>query len=346
MTDIGSIYESRLRSPLYNTSYPISPWDWAAYRGAGPLCFDREKELSFYIPFCSQLCSFCEYTRMICPGEELHRRYISTVKSDVEAFVARYGDGFRLKGFDIGGGTPTVLSNGCFHELMEIFKYVVDRVETTEDFEPSIETTFETITPEKARMIAAAGIRRVSLGMQSSSCHVLKQNHRAAVQTERMKEAIDLLHRNGIRKVNLDLMYGLRGQKKEHLQQDLVWLEALQPEQVTLYELRTNMIQENPHLCAEELFEEYQYLYDGLIGLGYYGRFGQNTFTRSPDDMGVSSYLRCRMLDGVAYKGFGISAQSMCGEGIAYNVGKSSTELKSLIERSSYEEEFTYHLPP
>ena len=51
------------------------------------------------------------------------------------------------------------------------------------------------------------------------------------------------------------------------------------------------------------------------------------------------------MLHGVSYKGFGLSAQSMSFEGVSYNVGKSSHNLKELILLDSYHEEFTYILP-
>lgn len=103
----------------------------------------------------------------------------------------------------------------------------------------------------------------------------------------------------------------MKGQTAESLRHDAETLAFLNPEQITLYELRTNMIKEESHLSKQELFYFYSYLYNKLISMGYSARFGQNTFSKSPTDMGVSSYLRSRMLEGVAYKGFGISAQSM-----------------------------------
>jgi oxygen-independent coproporphyrinogen-3 oxidase len=52
------------------------------------------------------------------------------------------------------------------------------------------------------------------------------------------------------------------------------------------------------------------------------------------------------MIDGTPYKGFGLSAQSMSRDGVAYNIGKNSANLKSLINNKTYGEEYTYHLPP
>ena len=80
--------------------------------------------------------------------------------------------------------------------------------------------------------------------------------------------------------------------------------------------------------------------------MGYKARFGQNTFSLDAADEGVSSYLRERMLNGAAYKGFGMSAQSMSSEGIAYNVGKLAVTPQNALNKEGYPEQFTYLLPP
>jgi oxygen-independent coproporphyrinogen-3 oxidase len=157
---------------------------------------------------------------------------------------------------------------------------------------------------------------------------------------------MQMLYSIGINKINLDLMYGLKGQSIDTLLFDIQTIAALNPEQVTLYELRTNMTGEENHWDKEALFNGYSSLYQQLISLGYNARFGQNTFSKDEADQGVSSYLRHRMIDGTAYKGFGLSAQSMSREGVAYNIGKNSAALKSLINSDSYCEEYTYNLPP
>lgn len=345
--DIQAIYEKRKDNPVYNTSYPLSPADWARYRSDTPLSFADEKNLSFYIhiPFCKHLCSFCEYTRMKCPGTEMQLKYVSTIGNDIQAFIRSHPD-ITLLGFDIGGGTPTALSEAAFLQLMTIFKHTVSVLQLHNDFEPSIEATFDTISATKARQAREAGIKRISLGVQSADQDVLRKNHRHNANTKKMKDVICMLHSEGIEKVNLDMMYGLRGQTVETLNTDLQLIGELQPEQVTVYELRTNMIHENCHMNKNELYQAYSLIYNGLTSMGYRSRWGSNTFSLNEDDYGVSSYLRYRMLHGAAYKGFGIAAQSMCREGVAYNVGKSHSNIKELLDRESFSEEFTYRLPP
>jgi oxygen-independent coproporphyrinogen-3 oxidase len=345
--DLQEVFETRKNDARWNTSYPLKPEDWAKYRTSVPLSFADEHVLSFYIhiPFCRHLCAFCEYSRMLCPNEDLQHQYLTVVKEDIDNFIAAH-PGITLNGFDIGGGTPTALSDDNFAYLMQIYSDAIRRLHLSKDFEPSIEGTFATVNETKARLIAEAGIKRMSFGIQSTCKNVLTQNHRPGVNIETLKQTMQMLYRAGINKINLDLMYGLKGQSIDTLKYDIQTIAALNPEQVTLYELRTNMTGEENHWDKEALFNGYSYLYQQLIFLGYKARFGQNTFSKDATDQGVSSYLRHRMIDGTAYKGFGLSAQSMSRDGVAYNIGKNSANLKSLINNTTYGEEYTYHLPP
>jgi oxygen-independent coproporphyrinogen-3 oxidase len=161
-----------------------------------------------------------------------------------------------------------------------------------------------------------------------------------------MRKWIDIAWNLGIEKINLDLMYGLQNQTMDTIDSDLSVVKELNTQQVTLYELRTNMIHQKDIPNKAELYEQYCRFYDGLISLGYSARFGQNTFSKDSSDQGVSSYLRSRMLHGVPYKGFGISAQSMTSKGVSYNIGKQPTTVRKSLTNDSFKEEFTYNLPP
>lgn len=347
-SDVERLLESRKNNPLFNTSYPLFPEDWKKYNTNGELPFDVHKPLAFYIhiPFCQHICSFCEYTRICLPDEDMQRLYVKALLSDIENFITKYPN-ITLYGLDIGGGTPTALCHSAFELLMNVFVTIRSRLKTTSDFEPSIEATFSTLTYEKIASIAKAGISRISLGIQSSVKSVMKPLHRLNSEVEEMNKTLEEINAAGIKKVNLDLMYGLPGQTTETIKEDLATIKVLSPEQVTVYEFRTNQVSKDFVTNAEECYRQYCHLYDGLNQLGYIGKFGQNTFSRSCDDMGVSSYLRHRMLDGWQYKGFGISAQSMSKYGLSYNTGKNvSGILKIIANDDSFESSEHYNLPP
>lgn len=343
---VAEIYEQRKNDPRWNTSYPLSPDDWTNFRVSGCLPFNQERDLSFYIhiPFCKHLCSFCEYTRMKCPDEELQRKYIQSVGDDINKFISNNNE-FTLHGFDIGGGTPFALSNKNFAFLLDVFDSSVSALSLFDDFEPSIEATFDTLTSSKLERVVDSGIYRLSLGVQSSNETLLRHHNRQNICKEKMAELLDKAWSIGIKKINLDFMYGLNGQTEESIEKDLCLISFLAPQQVTLYELRTNMISSKHIPHKDELYILYSRYYNGLLKLGYYSRFGQNTFSKDPNDFGVSSYLRKRMIDGMSYKGFGVSAQSMSKAGISYNMGKGESMLKKFISKESYPEEYTYLLP-
>ena len=345
MESIKELYERLKENDMLNTSYPLHVKDWEAFRVPEGLSFTQEDSLAFYIhiPFCRQLCSFCEYCRMPLPSPEKQKRYLTAVENDINHFLSKYKD-FSLYGFDMGGGTPTSLGETCFDLLLNIYDRTVQRLHLTADFEPSIEATFQTLSINKIRRIVESGIKRVSLGVQTTDAKLLNRNHRCPNQIKEMQYWIDVMHSLGIKKINLDIMYGLVGQNEKSIIEDISILQTLHPEQITFYELRTNMIGGNA-LEKHQRYRLYSLLWEGVHNMGYIGRFGQNTFSLNDSDFGTSSYLRHRMIDGSSYKGFGMSAQSMSQSGISYNIGKLSKHTSQYMERDSYIEEYTYALP-
>jgi len=343
---ISELFESRKNNPNWNTSYPLNPLDWAPYRVPGALPFRKDERLSFYvhIPFCKQLCSFCEYTRMVCPNEEAQMHYLKAIESDIEIFKLEHPD-IILLGFDIGGGTPTSLSEVAFASLMEIYQKAVKGLPISTDYEPSIEGTFNTLSIPKLEAIAKSGFARLSLGVQSSSCEVLRRHHRNGNDESKMLFWIQAASSMGIRKVNLDFMYGLNGQDISSIDRDLEIISRLRPQQITLYEMRDNIVRSGKHSSKEDLYLQYSQYYKGLESLGYMSRFGQNTFSTDPDDLGLSSYLRSRMINRASHKGFGLSAQSMSVSGLSYNVGKLDEHPETFLNEDAFSERYTYILP-
>lgn len=344
----------RIEQDAYSTAYPWRQQDWAQFLNPGPLKFKKYGRISFYIhiPFCKNLCSFCEYTRCLLPDENTQRNYLRILEGDINRFLTIYS-GITLEGFDIGGGTPTALSDDNFAYLMQIYKGVVGRVHLSEDFEPSIETSIQTISPRKISMIRDAGINRISAGIQS----LYFSRDKEAIgwqypQADEIIRRINDIRGGGDFKLNLDFMYGFKFQgTHQSMTQDQEAILQLNPNQVTLYELRTNQLAGVVGSSSDRRTDTYNRWYDMLEQLGYRGKYGQNTFSTDPSDFGVSSYIRQRMLNGGDYKGFGISAQSMAGGNVEYNKGKNANDILSLIPsefqtvNASFEATEHYDLP-
>lgn len=333
----------------FNTSYPLRPQDWARYRTDVPLSFADEDRLSFYIhiPFCKSLCRFCEYVKYPIPDEPTQVRYLEIVDRDIANFINTLPQTAILKGFDIGGGTPTALSHKALSRLLLIMNDHADMLGVSSDFVGSIEASFSTTDKEKIELIARYGryIKRISFGLQNVSEKWLNSQNRTNGSRHQIVETIEDCRKAGIRIVNLDLIYGFAGQRLEDFKSTIEFLFQIMPEHLTLYELRCNMLNDKSHASAEDCFEQYSYLYEAITSLGYTGYFGCNTFSLIGDD-GVSSYLHHRMIPNGSYKGFGISAQSKSHQGIAYNIGKHHLSLEQCLGKGTFEINGDYYRLP
>lgn len=313
----------------------------------GNLPFDISKPTAFYfhIPFCKQICAFCEYSKVILPSADSQTAYLKTLRNDIFKFIDNNSQ-IELYGLDIGGGTPTALDDNAFAELINIYVEILGRCAKTNDYEPSIEGTFETLTEKKLHAIVNSGIHRISLGIQSSSESILAPLKRNVLDVDTLRQIMRSAYQVGIQKINIDFMYGLPNQTIESVKKDIYTISILRPEQVTVYELRTNQLWSDYRINNQLCYNQYSILFDELTKLGYFATFGGNTFSTDSADKGLSSYLRHRMFDGWQYKGFGVSAQSMSDFGIAYNIGKNRDRLTCEIKAESFESDQYYALPP
>ena len=103
---------------------------------------------------------------MLCLNEKVHNEYLLAIANDIKRFKEKYKD-ITLSGFDIGGGTPTSLSDQNFSLLMQIYQNTISDLIIDDTYEPSIEGTFSTLTEHKLEEMSKNGFHRLSLGVQS-----------------------------------------------------------------------------------------------------------------------------------------------------------------------------------
>jgi len=216
------IFKKLKNNDKLNTSYPVNKEDWLEFKTNEKLQF-YNKDICFYIhiPFCLSKCKFCEYVKYEKTDNASEKRYIEILKQDIQNFIDKHKDK-NLTGLDIGGGTPTCLNEDNFKNLLEFVKEnIFDKMKLSKDIEPSIESTFLSITEEKIRIISSNGFKRISFGLQTVNKKFLKENDRSHPTVERMKNALSWCEKYGINKVNIDLMYGLKNQTKKDLKDAL-----------------------------------------------------------------------------------------------------------------------------
>ncbi len=185
----------------------------------------EEVSLYIHIPFCRTLCPFCCFNRYLFKEDEA-RKYFQNLKRELDLYIER---GFKFSDFYFGGGTPTVLMD----ELSGFIDYLKANFEIKRI---SLETTPREITEENIDLLKAAGINRLSIGVQSFDNETLKAIGRPSMSGEEMKEKL-LMAEGKFDTVNVDFVFNFPGQSIEKFEADVEAFVSLGVDQATFYPL-------------------------------------------------------------------------------------------------------------
>lgn len=190
--------------------------------------------LSLYIhtPWCIQKCHYCDFNshaqRDSLPEEE----YLTALLADIRQDVTKFGKR-KIASIFIGGGTPSLLSADFYARL---FSEIAKLCEFVENIEITLEANPGTVEHGLFRDYLAAGINRLSLGIQSFDNQQLQRlgrvhdAHQAQVAIESAKKA-------GFTNFNLDIMHSLPGQSLEESLADLQMALSFAPQHLSWYQL-------------------------------------------------------------------------------------------------------------
>lgn len=165
------------------------------------------KGIYIHIPFCVRKCRYCDFVSY--PNmEESFDRYLDAVFKEMEQYRGEKADTVF-----IGGGTPTALGA---HQLDRLVKKCFEVFDIKSGYEFSIEANPGTIDDEKAKVLLADGVNRISVGVQSFDNSELKMLGRIhSAQTA--YNTICRLNELGFLNINADIMTALPEQTSEKL---------------------------------------------------------------------------------------------------------------------------------
>lgn len=196
--------------------------------------------LAVYIhfPYCRSRCPYCDFFRGILPRDFDEEALLARYREDI-AYFARLcgkmrqgGNGRRVTSVFFGGGTPSLLSPGAVEEVLEELERHFDIVPGAEI---SLEANPNTFEREKFLAFRAAGINRLSLGVQALNAADLKFLGR----THGVGDAIAAMELGAAAfpKFSIDLIYARPGQKWEDWQQEIDLALGFGLRHISLYEL-------------------------------------------------------------------------------------------------------------
>ena len=359
------VFEAGLRHHhLANTAYPIRhQTTMHAYRvpqnemeRMATAAWRETATLGLYVhvPFCAARCRYCEYTVVDRSEHEAEDRYFDALLQELrlwqEGLSTKGGTERMLIGFDIGGGTPTFAR-------ADNIRRVVEAARSAFRFRPGMAISIETTPliadrePDKICALRAAGAERISMGVQTTHqtlAHSLGREYEGLSMLER---AVRHIREAGFDRLNIDLMYGFAHQSTEAWHSSMQETIALGPEYITLYQMRykgTAIEEQAAAVSRDQVNRLRELAHELLLGAGYAGAPGKNTYSRVPGDVGTSDYLTERVVKGTPYLGLGLGAQSMAPCTLSYNLGAATKSLAPYlraVEAGRLPIQDLYHLP-
>lgn len=346
---------------LANTAYPIAHrqtiWKYRQtadhHRQLLAQAFGASKRMCLYIhiPFCERRCAFCEYCVLDNHNEDRESLYHRALLQELDLYLDLLGwENKELEGFDIGGGTPSLINP---RRIGEVVERVTRGFRPASGFGISIETTpkIAAMHPERLTAYRSFGIERISMGLQMVNPRLLHEYGRDLNKIGYTCRAVENIRQAGFRRLNIDLMYGFARQTLEDFRRTVEYTLRLDPEYITLYRMRykgTRISREAQDIDLLRVIEMYKIARTLLTSAGYQANPGKNGFSRVQGDPGTSEYLTERVVRSTPYLGLGLGAQTFTNNLLAYNHGAATKRIDQYLRTTQAAElpiQDLYHLP-
>ncbi len=234
--------------------------------------------LYVHIPWCLRKCPYCDFNSHERRGDVPEAQYVEALVADVErAYPNVYGR--RLQTIFIGGGTPSLFSARAIDGLLTAIR---TRLPVEPDAEITMEANPGTFEAERFRGYRAAGVNRLSIGVQSfddARLADIGRVHGADEARRALATALELFPT-----VNADLMYALPGQTPEGAVADVREAISIGAPHVSAYHLTlepdTHFHRFPPELPAEDAAADMQEAIEALLAGAGYENYETSAFAR------------------------------------------------------------------
>jgi oxygen-independent coproporphyrinogen-3 oxidase len=244
--------------------------------------------LYLHIPFCASICNYCNFNRGLL-DEGLKREYVDALAREIEMRAT----GEPVDTVYFGGGTPSLLSPVEAARLIDASRHSFDVLRGAEI---TFEVNPETVDRSTLEAFRAAGVNRLSFGVQSfddEELARLDRRHDAA----RARRAVADARAAGFDNISLDLMMWLPGQSLARWRANVESLIALEPEHASLY-----LLEIYPNAPLKDAMARQQW-------------------SRAPDDDAADMYEEAMaMLELAGYEQYEISNVARPGRESRHNV--------------------------
>src|SRR5437773_7919356 len=183
--------------------------------------------LYIHVPFCARKCEYCAFYSET-PSGQLVNRYVAALVREIE-IVAEQLD---PRPIFLGRRTPAAVNLRHREPILK----AMERLNLLGAAEWTVECNPATVSLDKARLLRAGGVNRVSMGVQSLNEELLDRLGRVHSR-EMVFKSFAVLRKAGFDNVNIDLMFAIPGQSMEIWRQTLTEAMALGSEHLSCYEV-------------------------------------------------------------------------------------------------------------
>lgn len=235
--------------------------------------------LYVHVPWCIRKCPYCDFNSHQANDNIPEADYVNALRLDLQQDQV-LAQGRKLTSIFFGGGTPSMLSAHAIGQILTDAENIIG-------FEPDIEITLEanpgTFEQEKFSGFRAAGVNRLSIGIQSFNDQQLKLLGRVHGRDEALR-AVGVARNAGFDNINLDLMHGLPEQSVDAAKADLQQAIELAPEHLSWYQLtieqNTAFYSAPPILPEEEILADIQDAGIELLAAAGYEQYEISAYAR------------------------------------------------------------------
>ena len=263
--------------------------------------------LYLHVPFCSSICSYCNFNRGLL-DPDLKARYVAALDREIRSAALPFEAPDTSRAADsifFGGGTPSLLEPA---EIGALISACREAFELSPDAEITLETNPETASEARLAAFRAAGVNRISFGVQSFEDDELQRLGRLH-SAKRARAAIEEARLAGFDNLSFDLMLWLPGQSFSSWLRTVDESIALAPDHLSLY-----LLELYPNAPLKEAMAR------ASISPGSPGSPGA-AWTQAPDDEAADMYLAgLDRLDAAGFEQYEISNISRPGRWCRHNV--------------------------
>ena len=250
-------------------------------------------------------------------------------------------DLFLVKTIYIGGGTPSLIDSKYIVQIIEDIKL---NFEIDEKAEITIEVNPGTVTLEKLEDYKRAGINRLSIGLQSTHEHLLKEIGRIHTYLDFL-DTFRFAREAGFENINVDLMIGIPNQTLEEVKDSIEEIVSMEPEHISVYSLILEentplfkKVEEGLELPNEDLERKMYWAVKQTLEQNNYIHYEICNFAKK----GYESKHNLDCWNQKEYIGFGIAAHSYTN-GIRYSNIENIEQYIKNYDEDKTEENLVFH---